>query len=233
MHFKSIAVEGPIGVGKTSLVDFLAERLEARKVLEPTDNPFLNDFYQDKSGAAFQCQLFFLVNRFRQQQEMVQGNLFKQATVCDYIFAKDKVFAYLNLSDSELMLYEKIYGVLEEQVPHPDLVIYLQARNEVLMQRIRSRERDYEREISERYVWSSTRRTSTSSRAGRTWRRFSARSSRCSGACSTTSHSDPRDRDGSRRRTAGPRHRSQERLSPSTVKRGRDAASRRRGEEAR
>jgi len=152
MHFKSIAVEGPIGVGKTSLVDFLAERLEARKVLEPTDNPFLNDFYQDKSGAAFQCQLFFLVNRFRQQQEMVQGNLFKQATVCDYIFAKDKVFAYLNLSDSELMLYEKIYGVLEEQVPHPDLVIYLQARNEVLMQRIRSRERDYEREIAERYV---------------------------------------------------------------------------------
>jgi len=152
MHFKSIAVEGPIGVGKTSLVDFLAERLEARKVLEPTDNPFLNDFYLEKSGSAFQCQLFFLVNRFRQQQELAQGNLFKQAMVCDYIFAKDKVFAYLNLSDSELMLYEKIYGVLEEQVPHPDLVIYLQARDEVLMQRIRSRERDYEREISERYV---------------------------------------------------------------------------------
>jgi len=79
MHFKTIAVEGPIGVGKTSLVDFLAERLEARKVLEPTDNPFLHEFYQDRPGAAFQCQLFFLLNRFRQQQELAQGNLFKQA----------------------------------------------------------------------------------------------------------------------------------------------------------
>jgi len=152
MNFKTIAVEGPIGVGKTSLVDFLAERLEARKVLEPTDNPFLNDFYQDKAGASFQCQLFFLVNRFRQQQELAQGNLFAQAMVCDYVFAKDKIFAYLNLNDSELMLYEKIYGVLEEQVPHPDLVIYLQARDEVLMERIRSRDREYEKEISDKYV---------------------------------------------------------------------------------
>lgn len=152
MNFKIIAVEGPIGVGKTSLVDFLAERLEARKVLEPTDNPFLNDFYNDKSGAAFQTQLFFLLNRFRQQQELVQGNLFAQAMVCDYVFAKDKIFAYLNLNDSELMLYEKIYGVLEEQVPHPDLVIYLQARDEVLMDRIKRRQRDYEKELSEKYV---------------------------------------------------------------------------------
>ena len=152
MNFKSIAVEGPIGVGKTSLVDFLAERLEARKVLESTENPFLHDFYQDRPGAAFQCQLFFLLSRFRQQQELAQGNLFRQSLVCDYVFAKDKIFAYLNLNDSELMLYEKIYGVLEEQVPHPDLVIYLQARDEVLMERIRSRQRDYEREISEKYV---------------------------------------------------------------------------------
>src|SRR5207245_7489964 len=102
--------------------------------------------------AAFQCQLFFLLNRFRQQQELAQGNLFRQATLCDYIFAKDKIFAYLNLTDSELMLYEKLYGVLEEQVPHADLVIYLQARDEVLMARIRSRQRDYEREISDTYV---------------------------------------------------------------------------------
>ena len=152
MNFKSIAVEGPIGVGKTSLVDFLAGRLEARKVLEPTENPFLHDFYQDRPGTAFQCQLFFLLNRFRQQQELVQGHLFKQAMVCDYIFAKDKIFAYLNLNDSELMLYEKLYSVLEEQVPHPDLVIYLQARDRVLMERIRSRRRDYEREISEGYL---------------------------------------------------------------------------------
>jgi deoxyguanosine kinase len=152
MNFKFIAVEGPIGVGKTSLVDLIAERFEARRVLESVENPFLHDFYQDRPGAAFQCQLFFLLSRFRQQQELAQGNLFKQAVVCDYIFAKDKVFAYLNLDDSELMLYEKLYGVLEEQVPHPDLVIYLQARDEVLMQRIRRRQKDYERDISEKYV---------------------------------------------------------------------------------
>lgn len=152
MHFKFIAVEGPIGVGKTSLVDLLAQRYEARKVLEQVENPFLHDFYQDRAGAAFQCQLFFLLNRFRQQQDLAQGSLFNKAVICDYIFAKDKVFAYLNLEDSELMLYEKLYGVLEEQVPHPDLVVYLQARDEVLMERIRSRRRDYEREISEKYV---------------------------------------------------------------------------------
>src|SRR5436309_7967426 len=152
MNFRFIAVEGPIGVGKTSLVDLLAERFEAARILEKVENPFLHDFYQDRPGAAFQCQLFFLLNRFRQQQELAQANLFQQATVCDYIFAKDKIFAYLNLTDSELMLYEKLYGVLEEQVPHPDLVIYLQARDEVLMARIRGRERDYEREISDTYV---------------------------------------------------------------------------------
>ncbi len=152
MNFKFIAVEGPIGVGKTSLVDFLADRLEARKVLESVENPFLHEFYQDSPGAAFQCQLFFLLNRFRKQQELAQGNLFKQSVVCDYIFAKDKIFAYLNLNDSELMLYEKLYGLLEEQVPHPDLVIYLQARDEILMERIRNREREYEKEISDTYV---------------------------------------------------------------------------------
>ncbi|HEU4401728.1 MAG TPA: deoxynucleoside kinase [Candidatus Polarisedimenticolia bacterium] len=152
MNFKFIAVEGPIGVGKTSLVDLIAERFEGRKVLERVENPFLHDFYQDRPGAAFQCQLFFLLNRFRQQQELAQGNLFRQSLVCDYIFAKDKIFAYLNLDDSELMLYEKLYGVLEEQVPHPDLVIYLQAKDGVLMERIQRRQRDYEREISEGYV---------------------------------------------------------------------------------
>ncbi|HEV8700992.1 MAG TPA: deoxynucleoside kinase [Candidatus Polarisedimenticolia bacterium] len=152
MNFKFIAVEGPIGVGKTSLVDLLVERFEAARILEKVENPFLNDFYQDRPGAAFQCQLFFLLNRFRQQQELAQGSLFQKTLICDYIFAKDKIFAYLNLDDSELMLYEKLYGVLEPQVPHPDLVIYLQARDAVLMERIRSRHRNYEREISETYV---------------------------------------------------------------------------------
>ena len=152
MNFKFIAVEGPIGVGKTSLVDLLAERFDAARVLEKVENPFLHDFYQARPGAAFQCQLFFLLNRFRQQQELVQGHLFQKTLICDYIFAKDKVFAYLNLDDSELMLYEKLYGVLEPQVAHPDLVIFLQARDAVLLERIRSRQRDYEREISEAYV---------------------------------------------------------------------------------
>ena len=152
MNFKFIAVEGPIGVGKTSLVDLLAERFDAARVLEKVENPFLHDFYQDRPGAAFQCQLFFLLNRFRHQQEMAQGRLFHKTLICDYIFAKDKIFAYLNLDDSELMLYEKLYGVLEPQTPHPDLVIYLQAGDRVLMERIRSRQRDYEREISEAYV---------------------------------------------------------------------------------
>jgi len=152
MDFKFIAVEGPIGVGKTSLVDLLAERFDAARVLEKVENPFLHDFYQDHPGAAFQCQLFFLLSRFRQQQELAQGRLFQKTLICDYIFAKDKIFAYLNLDDSELMLYEKLYGVLEPQVPHPDVVIYLQARDAVLMERLRSRRRDYEREISEAYV---------------------------------------------------------------------------------
>jgi deoxyadenosine/deoxycytidine kinase len=152
MRFKFIAVEGPIGVGKTSLVDLLAERFQARKVLEHVDNPFLHDFYQDRPGAAFQCQLFFLLNRFRQQQDLLQRSLFDRTLIGDYVFAKDKIFAYLNLDDSELMLYEKLYTVLEQQVPHPDLVVYLQARDDVLMERIRGRQRDYEREISGAYV---------------------------------------------------------------------------------
>jgi deoxyadenosine/deoxycytidine kinase len=152
MHFKFIAVEGPIGVGKTSLVDLLAGRYQARKVLEHVENPFLHDFYQDRPGAAFQCQLFFLLNRFRQQQELQQRGLFDRTLICDYVFAKDKIFAYLNLDDSELLIYEKLYSVLEPQVPHPDLVVYLQARDGVLLERIRSRRRDYEKEIAEAYV---------------------------------------------------------------------------------
>lgn len=152
MHFKFIAVEGPIGVGKTSFVDLLAGRFQARKVLELAENPFLHDFYQDRPGAAFQCQLFFLLSRFRQQQELQQRSLFDRTLICDYVFAKDKIFAYLNLDDSELMLYEKLYTVLEQQVPHPDLVVYLQASDTVLLERIRRRRRDYEKEISEAYV---------------------------------------------------------------------------------
>ena len=152
MRFRHIAVEGAIGVGKTSLVDLLAARFDALKVLEQTENPFLEDFYRDKPGAAFQAQLFFLMNRYQQQKELTQGDLFNQVTLSDYIFAKDKIFAYLNLDDSELLIYEKLYALLEQNIPRPDLVIYLQATEKVLLERIRRRSRDFEMGISERYI---------------------------------------------------------------------------------
>ncbi len=152
MNFRFVAVEGPIGVGKTSLAELLAPRFNAVKVAERIENPFLREFYQEKPGAAFQTQLFFLLNRYQQQQELAQQDLFRQVTICDYLFAKDKIFAYLNLDDSELMLYERLYGLLAENVPQPDLVIYLQATTEVLMERIRRRKRDYESSIADSYV---------------------------------------------------------------------------------
>ena len=152
MKFKFIAVEGPIGVGKTSLVDLLAARFDAVKVLERTENPFLEDFYRDRQGSAFQAQLFFLLNRYQQQRELSQGNLFSQVTLSDYVFAKDKIFAYLNLDDSELLIYDKLYAMLEPQVPKPDLVIFLQAETARLVERIKRRRRDYEAAISEAYV---------------------------------------------------------------------------------
>lgn len=152
MQSRFIAVEGPIGVGKSSLVELLATRFSAVKVKEQIENPFLRDFYQEKPGAAFQTQLFFLLNRFVQQRDLSQSDLFNQVTLCDYIFAKDKIFAYLNLDDSELMLYERLYALLSEKVPRPDLVIYLQASTPVLLERIRKRHRDYEAELSARYL---------------------------------------------------------------------------------
>lgn len=152
MKFRSIAVEGPIGVGKTSFVELLVKKFEAHKVLEQVDNPFLREFYSDKPGAAFQAQLFFLLSRYRQMQELSQRDLFRQVTVCDYIFPKDKIFAYLNLDDAELLIYDKLYAMLEGTVPKPDLVIFLQADTSRLMDRIRRRKRDYETQISEAYV---------------------------------------------------------------------------------
>jgi deoxyadenosine/deoxycytidine kinase len=152
MKFRSIAVEGPIGVGKTSFVELLAKRFDAFKVLEALDNPFLEAFYQDRQGAAFQAQLFFLLSRYRQLQELRDRDLFHQVTICDYIFPKDKIFAYLNLDDSELLIYDKLYAMLEEQVPRPDMVIFLQAETRTLGDRIRRRNRDYEADIAEAYV---------------------------------------------------------------------------------
>lgn len=153
MAFHYIAVEGAIGVGKTSVVERLAERLDANTVLEEWgQNPFLKPFYDAIPGAAFQVELFFLLSRYRQQQELTQRSLFTQATISDYLFEKSKVFAYLNLEDSELLIYEKLYSLLGESVPKPDLVVYLQAPTEVLLKRIRTRGRPEESRLSEEYL---------------------------------------------------------------------------------
>lgn len=139
MQFRYIAVEGPIGAGKTALAERLATRLDATLVLEDTENPFLADFYADRPGAALQAQLFYLLQRHRQQTTLQQADLFSQSTVADYLFDKDKIFAYLNLDDNELFIYQRLYDLLARDVPGPDLVIYLQSPTDVLLRRIRSR----------------------------------------------------------------------------------------------
>jgi len=146
MPFQYIAIEGPIGVGKSSLAERIAGRLDATAVLEETDNPFLADFYGGRAGAALQAQLFYLLNRHRQLVTLQQGNLFSQATVCDYLFDKDKIFAYLNLDDNELFIYQRLYDLLAKDIPAPDLVIYLQAPGDLLVRRLRERAKDPERE---------------------------------------------------------------------------------------
>ena len=141
MH-RHIAIEGPISAGKTALATRLAARLDAKTVLEETDNPFLSDFYAGRAGAALQAQLFYLLNRHRQQSALRQGHLFALATVCDYLFDRDKIFAYLNLDDNELFIYQRLYDLLVNDVPAPDLVVYLQAPTDVLLRRHRERPRD-------------------------------------------------------------------------------------------
>jgi deoxyadenosine/deoxycytidine kinase len=148
-----IAVEGAIGVGKTTVVDRLASLLEAKKVIEDwSSNPFLRPFYDSRPGAAFQAELFFLLSRYRQQQELVQRQLFTQATLVDYVFERSRLFAYLNLDDSELLIFDKLYSLLCESVPRPDLIVYLQAPTEVLMRRVKARGRPEESQLSEEYL---------------------------------------------------------------------------------
>ena len=142
--FQYIAIEGPIGVGKTSLAERLATRLDATAVLEETDNPFLYDFYSGRSGAALQAQLFYLLNRHRQQLAFRQTDLFTQTTVCDYLFDRDKIFAYLNLDDNELFIYQRLYELLAKDIASPDLVVYLQAPTDTLVRRLRERPHDEE-----------------------------------------------------------------------------------------
>lgn len=149
---RHIAVEGPIGVGKTSLVGLLAKRFSGTQILEDVTNPFLSDFYAGKKGAAFQTQIFFLLSRYQQQQEISQIDLFKNLVVADYLFAKDKIFAYLTLADAEITVYDKLYGTLAESVPRPDLVIHLTASVETCLSRIKKRGRSYEKTIPAEYL---------------------------------------------------------------------------------
>lgn len=148
-----INVEGSIGAGKTSLAKILAERLDARLILEETEeNPFLPDFYKDTRRYAFQTQLFFLLSRHKQQQDLFATDLFHKKLVSDYFFDKDRIFASVTLDERELHLYEKLASVLEKDVPKPDLVVYLQASSEVLLNRIRERNRSYEKPIDLDYI---------------------------------------------------------------------------------
>ncbi len=153
LRLQYIAIEGVIGVGKTSLAEKLAEHFGARTVLEQhEENPFLPDFYANPRQFAFPCQLFFLLSRYRQQQEIPQRDLFHEVLISDYIFAKDRIFASINLEDRELFLYDKVASLLETSVPRPDLVIYLQSSTQRLMANIRKRNRDYEKPITEEYI---------------------------------------------------------------------------------
>jgi len=153
LPWRYIVVEGVIGVGKTSLSKLLSTRTDGRLNLEVVEeNPFLSNFYLDRSTYAFQTQIFFLLSRFRQQQDLFQNDLFSNTLISDYLFAKDRIFANLNLGDDELTLYNQLASILEQRVRKPDLVIYLQARTEVLMQRINWRGRSFEQDMDSGYL---------------------------------------------------------------------------------
>ncbi len=161
MLFRHLAIEGPPGVGKTLLAERLGARLDATVVLDDRDNPFLPDFYQGRAGAAFQAQLFFTLARYRQQGALRQSDLFSQLLVSNYLFDRDKIYAYVNLDDNELFIYQRLHELVAPDIPAPDLVIYLQTPVEVLRRRLRERARadgslpvpdaEYIRELNEAY----------------------------------------------------------------------------------
>ena len=148
-----IAIEGPIGVGKTSLAQLLSRELGARLFLEDfEDNPFLPDFYNDPERFGFQTQLFFLLQRYRQQQDLRQVDMFQKLLITDYMFVKDRLFASLNLGDKEMQLYDTVASLLERNIIRPDIVIYLQADTDVLMKNIEKRGRNMEKNVTWEYI---------------------------------------------------------------------------------
>jgi deoxyadenosine/deoxycytidine kinase len=136
LEFRYLAIEGPIGLGKTRLAERLAARLDAAVVLDDADNPFLADFYAGRAGAALQAQLFFTLARHRQLLGLRQRDLFSHATVCDYLFERDRIYAFMNLDDNELFIYQRLFDLVVRDVPTPDLVIYLQTPTETLRRRV-------------------------------------------------------------------------------------------------
>lgn len=162
MDFRYLAIEGPIGLGKTALAERLGARLDATVVLDEMENPFLGDFYGNRAGAAFQAQLFFTLSRHRQQLALRQADLFSQTTICDYLFDRDRIYAFMNLDDNELFIYQRLFELLARELPPPDLVVYLQSPTDVLKRRLRERARradhdeplpseDYLSELNEAY----------------------------------------------------------------------------------
>ncbi len=152
-NLQYVAIEGTIGVGKTSLANLFSEKLRAKLILEAfEDNPFLTDFYEDPESNAFQTQLWFLLQRYQQQQELRQVDMFHNLVVTDYMFVKDRLFAALNLNEKEMSLYDSVAKMMEKNIIHPDLVIFLQADTETLMKNISKRGREFEKNMSEDYI---------------------------------------------------------------------------------
>ena len=162
MDFRYLVIEGPSGLGKTALAERLGARLDATVVLDETDNPFLADFYDGRPGSAFQAQLFFTLTRHRQQMALRQGDLFSQTIICNYLFERDRLYAFLNLDDNELFIHQRLFDLLARELPAPDVVIYLQSPTDVLRRRLRERARrhsaeerlpgeDYVAEVNEAY----------------------------------------------------------------------------------
>jgi deoxyguanosine kinase len=162
VDFRYLAIEGPIGLGKTALAERLGARLDATVVLDEAENPFIDDFYEGRAGAAFQAQLFFTLQRHRQQLALRQGDLFSQTVVADYLFDRDRIYAFMNLDDNELFIYQRLFELLARDLAAPDLVIYLQTPTDLLRKRIKERARraesprpaptdDYLAELNEAY----------------------------------------------------------------------------------
>ncbi|MFQ6070675.1 MAG: deoxynucleoside kinase [Candidatus Aminicenantales bacterium] len=152
ISYRHIAIEGVMKSGKTKLAKILAGKVGGKVVFDNIENPYLKDFYDEKEGAAFLAQLVFLVNRYNQQVKLAQRELFEERVICDYLFEKDKIYAYQTLSDEELIVYEKIFSILSERLVKPDLAVYLQISLPTLLKRIAHKGTSLEKNISERYL---------------------------------------------------------------------------------